>query len=171
MFAQVRAFMVLIMRNEYAKVSDPNSFVTCPGSPIHTIYSAKVREDGKIILKESGKENIQQSIDSFRESTDMQYIIHRLALGDTSVLNQNTPHFGDFTQMPKTYAESLQLVIDSKKKFYELPVDVRAKFDNDFNQWFATAGNDVWLSKMGIDKPKEEIEPIIPDPAEKEVTE
>lgn len=146
------------MRNVNAKVSDPNSFSTCPGSPEHIIYSAKVMDDGTIKLKEAGKENIQQKIDSFRESTDMAYILHRLAQGDNSVLNQKQPMFGDFTKMPKTLAETLQLHIDAENEFYKLPLDVRSKFDNDFQKWFVTAGSDGWCEKMGFERKKNDVE-------------
>lgn len=140
------------MRNKNAKVSDPNKFVTSSGEKFHINYSPKVLPDGRIELIESGKEDISEYINSFRDSTDMAFILNRLAMGDTSVLNKSIPTYGDFTEMPKTYAESLQLVIDSKKKFYELPLDVRNKFDNDYQKWFVTAGSDVWIEKMGYTK-------------------
>lgn len=157
------------MRNVHAKVSDPNSFSTCHGSSEHIIYSAKVMDDGTIKLKEAGKENIQQKIDSFRDSTDMAYILHRLAQGDTSVLNQKQPMFGDFTKTPKNLAETLQMHIDAENAFYKLPLEVRSKFDNDFNKWFSSAGTERWLENMGYEKKEQDIEP---DPVkEKEVSE
>lgn len=140
------------MRNAKACVSDPNQFVTCSGSSVHIEYSAKVRPDGSIELVPSGKFDIKEMINSFRDTTDMSYILSRLAVGDQSVLNQKSPMFGDFTSMPKTYAESLQLVMDAKEKFYQLPLDLRNKFDNDFNKWFVTAGSENWIKSMGLDK-------------------
>lgn len=150
------------MRNEFAKVSDPNSFSTNPGERYHILYSPKIRQDGTIALVECGKEDIQEMIDSFRDSTDMNYIVNRLMAGDDSVLNQKVPMYGDFTEMPKSYAEALQMVIDAKENFYKLPLDVRSQFDNDYMQWFATAGSDPWLEKMS---------PVLPDssPIESEV--
>lgn len=52
--------------------------------------------------------------------------------------------------MPKSYAEALQLVINAEKDFYDLPLDIRNKFDNDYKQWFAQAGSNSWLDKMGV---------------------
>lgn len=161
------------MRNSKACVSDPNDFETCPGEQFHIEFSAKVMPDGRIELVPSGKTDIKQMINSFRDSTDMSFILSRLAAGDTSVLSQKEPMFGDFTELPKTYAESLQLVIDSKKKFYELPLDVRNKFDNDYQKWFVSAGSDSWLKAMGYDpviKPAEE-EQVSQDAFEKESVE
>lgn len=144
------------MRNPNARVSDPNSFVTSSGDRYHIEYSPIVRDDGTILLKESGKVDIQEMIDSYREQTDMSFILKRMALGDTSVLTQKEAMFGDFTSMPKSYAEALQLVIDSEAKFMKLPLDVRNAFDNDFRKWFATSGNADWYEKMSPVIPKDE---------------
>lgn len=136
------------MRNKFACVSDPNSFVTNPGNRYHVIFEPKINPDGTISLTEVGKEDIQAFIEEQRPTTDISYIVKKLQQGDTSVLNQSVPMFGDFTQMPKTYAESLQMVIDAERKFNALPVDVKNKFDNDYRQWFAQAGSDKWIENM-----------------------
>lgn len=155
------------MRNNNAKVSDPNEFVTCNGSDVHITYSPKVLDNGVIKLVPSGKENIQEKINSFRDQCDISYILKRLQLGDTSVLNNKVPNYGDFTSAPKSYAEALQCVIDAEKKFYDLPLDTRNLFDNDYRQWFATAGSPDWLDKMGV-KPAVDVKP---DEKEKDVLE
>lgn len=145
------------MRNKGAKVSDPNSFVTCPGDKYNIVYTPKVKDDGTIELVESGKDDIQEMIDSWREHTDMSWIIARLKEGDMSVLNRSPGYYIDTTKMPQTYAEALQLIIDSQRKFYELPLDVRNKFDNDYMQWFAQAGSDDWVSRMDPVLPHENV--------------
>lgn len=142
------------MRNKYSQFSDPNDFVSCPGDKFHVLYSPIIKADGSIELVESGKDDIQEFIESFKDQTDMTYILQRMAAGDQSVLNQSMPLYGDFTDMPKTYAESLQLVIDKERQFMELPLDVRNKFDNDFRKWFAQSGSEEWYEKMS---------PVIPN--------
>ena len=136
------------MRNKNAKVSDPNTFITSSGDTEHIEYAPKVMPDGSIELVVSGKTNIDEYINAQRETTDMAYIITQLGLGNTDVLNQKTPNYGDFTEMPKTFAEALQMKIDAEKAFYELPLDVRNKFENDFNRFFATAGSKEWYEKI-----------------------
>lgn len=127
------------------------------GSPIHTIYSPVVDDDGNIELVESGKENTDEFINSFKDSCDIKVIIERFLAGDQSALNQKAAMYGDFTKMPKTYAEVLQMQIDAKKAFDELSVEVKEKFDNDINKFLASAGNEEWYEKLGIsfDKPNE----------------
>lgn len=136
------------MRNKFASVSEPNSFISDSGTSVKVLYSPIILEDGSFIIEESGEEDWQEYIDSFRDQTDMSYILARMAAGDESVLNQRTPMFGDFTVMPKTYAEALQLVIDREAQFMCLPLEVRNSFDNDFRKWFASSGSPEWLQKM-----------------------
>lgn len=136
------------MRNKNAKVSDPNSFVTCAGSRVKTVYSSKVLPTGEIMLTPSGKEDIQDYINSFRETTDMSFILHELALGNTSVLNQKQMMYGDFTEVPESLAEAQQMLIDGEAAFYKLPLDVRQQFDNNFRNWLFTSGQPEWIKKM-----------------------
>lgn len=161
------------MRNKNAKVSDPNTFVTCAGSRVKTIYSSKVLPTGEIVLTASGKEDVQDYINSFRESTDMSYILHQLALGNTDVLNQKQMMFGDFTDVPESLAEAQQMLIDGEAAFYKLPLDVRQKFNNDFRNWLFTSGQPEWMEKMShlinIDDVNAETEAAAP--AESEVKE
>lgn len=136
------------MRNKKARVPDPNEFVSCSGNLFEIQYSSKVLPDGTIELVESGKVDIKQMINSQRDSTDIAYIMNAIENGDQSMLNFNG-FYGDMTAFPKTFAEVLQLELDAKQSFYDLPPEVRNRFDNDFNQYFATAGSEEWLEKLG----------------------
>lgn len=138
------------MRNPKAKVSNPNEFKTEPGSPEKQLYAAIVLKDGTIDIQPSGKENIQDKIESFRSQTDMSYILKQIALGNDDVLVRSIGQYGDFTEMPKTMAEAMQLQIDAEKEFYKLDLDTRNKFNNDFRNWLVTAGTPEWIEKMNI---------------------
>lgn len=148
------------MRNPNAKVSDPNEFVSNPGEQFKIEYSSKVLPDGRIEIVASGKIDIKQMINSQRECTDMAYIIRAMQNGDSSMLNENG-FYGDMTAFPKTFAEVLQLQIDAKKSFDDLTVEQKKAFDNDFNQYFATAGTEDWAKKLGY--VKEEVKEDTPD--------
>lgn len=125
-----------------------NEFVSDPGSPIEITYSPKVNKDGSIELVETGKVNTDEMIQSYKDSTDIRMILARCAEGDFSGLNMKTPMYGDFTQMPKTYAEALQLRIDADNLFNSLPVDIKQKFDNDSNKFFAQSGTEEWYKNI-----------------------
>lgn len=151
------------MRNKNSKVSDPNSFVTCPGTTEEIIYDAKVLPDGQIELREAGKKNIQEYIDSFRECTDISFIVQRLKNGDVTDLNLKEGFYADITKMPKTRAEFMQLFIDMERKFNELPLEIRNKFDNNYRNWFASGDTEEWYEKMNLINKEEK---GVPDQAE-----
>lgn len=127
-----------------------SKFKSCAGSKFKTLFSPVVGKDGTIDLVESGKINIAEQINSYRDQTDISVILARVNAGDTSVLNQVQGVFGDFTSMPRTYAEFLQLQIDAHNMFDKLTPDERSRFGNDFNQFFAQAGSPEWLEKFGV---------------------
>ena len=136
------------MRNKKALVVDPNKIFSEAGSDELITYDSKINPDGTVSLVQSGKESISLYINSFKDQTDMSYIIKRIQLGDLSVLNKARGVFGDFSDMPKTYAETLQLKIDAERAFDNLPAEVKKQFNNSFNQWFMNAGSEDWLKLM-----------------------
>ena len=132
-----------------------NSFVSNPGETEHILYAPKVDKEGNIELVEAGRENIREKINSYKESTDISIILNRVAQGDLSGLQVNPGMYGDFTTVPKTYAEFLQLEIDAHTLFDKLPLDVRKEFDFDANKFFAQSGTEEWQKKLGDVLPPE----------------
>lgn len=125
-------------------------YYTPAGSSIKPVYSAKVRDDGVIELVQTGEEDIQEFIDSFAEETCISSIVARCAAGDTSVLSKRQGTYGDFSDFPKTYRDVLQVVIDGRNYFDSLPVEIKDKFNQSFEQWFTTYGTEDWFNAMGI---------------------
>lgn len=128
---------------------DDGKYVSDSGSPIRPVYSAKVESDGEVVLTKVGEENIDDLIQACKDSTDISTIVaYYNQTGDENVLNRYIPSYGDFTKLPKSLAEFLQLRIDSENFFYALPVEVRKEFDNDSNKFFAQAGEESWYKKL-----------------------
>lgn len=132
-----------------------HKIISNKGDPIHIIYSPIVDQKGKITLEVSGKENTDVIIDSYRDQTDINIIISRVRNGETDLLNKTRGMYGDFTKLPKSFAEMLQLQIDSEKKFMSLPKEVREKFNNDKNEFFVQAGSEMWFKNLGIELKEE----------------
>lgn len=151
-----------------------NLFVSNPGDKEHILYAPKVDKEGNIELVEAGREDIREKINSYAESTDISIILSRVAQGDLSGLQVNPGMYGDFTEMPKTYADFLQLEIDSNNLFMKLPLDVRAQFDYDPQKFFAQAGTEDWQKKLGDVLPVEyrwKDPNVVPEQSEEKVTE
>lgn len=130
-------------------------FYSDPGSRYHIEYDTVVLPDGRIELVENGKTDIQEYIDSFSESCSIENIVAMCAAGDTSALSKRQGQYIDTSDMPKTFRDVLDIVIRGENQFEALPADVKAKFENDFNRWFATAGSEEWLTSMGFVKSDE----------------
>lgn len=133
-------------------------FVSNPGNHMHKVQHGEVKEDGTIRLVVDRLEDTNKIIDSFRASTDIHNIIARIQAGNIELLNQKQGFFGDVTELPKTYAEMLDLIHKGEEFFNKLPASVKEEYNNDFNQFFADFENA--MSKL-TPKKQEEVKEIV----------
>lgn len=115
-------------------------------------YTGVQGADGNIRLIESDVVDMYEYINSFAESCSIEHILAMCATGDYSLLTRSQGAYIDTTVMPKTFREMLDIVIDGKAKFENLPGEIRSKFGYDFERWFSEAGSDEWLDNMGFVK-------------------
>lgn len=143
------------MRNPYSSATvlevtkSVVGLVTSAGETIKPVFSGSYNPDGTIRLTQIDTLDIKKEINSYRSQCDMSIILSKLMAGDTSVLSQRVPMYGDFTSFPKTYADMLTMVQRGAELFDQLPADVRAAFDNDRAKWFAQIGSEKWNNEMG----------------------
>lgn len=119
-----------------------------PGERFVKTYQPNMGSDGVLDLIEAEPFDLYESIQSHADSVDINLIISRFINGDVSVLNKRTPMYFDATEMPRTYAEMYQKVIDAHNYFEQLPLDVREKFGHSPETFFALIGTDEWNDKM-----------------------
>lgn len=143
---------------------DHQRFSSNVGSREKVLYSPVFDRNGVMHLEESGRENLYDFIQSHRDSVDIHKLLERFASGDVSALQRREGAFGDFTEMPKTYAELLNTVISGERTFDSLSREVKERFGNSFHQWLAQAGTPDWLVAMGL--VPEESEPLQESPVE-----
>lgn len=127
---------------------------SCAGERYRTEYAPIVNDDGTITLVEDGKTDLQEMYDVQAAGCDMSLIVQRYLSGDYSVLSRAQGVYIDTTVYPKSNAELLQKVIDGQRYFDSLSPDIKSRFDNDFNQWFAGAGSEQWLRNMNVESAK-----------------
>lgn len=142
-----------------------------PGSPEHITYAGHYDEKGRVVLEESGRENLYDYIQSYAESCDIHVLMKRFQNGDVYALSQKQGFYGDFLDFPKTYAEALNHMNEMERQFMALPVETREKFGNSFTEFLAASGEADFLERLGIksEEPKE-VTPVIPQVESKEVT-
>lgn len=114
-----------------------------PGSEIAFEYGLEKDKNGASYLTITGKFNLYDQIQAYRDSCDLGLILDRfMKTGDVSILQQRQGFYADTTEYPKTYAEMLQLAQKAEEFFYTLDTDTRAEFNNDPDQFFASIGSE-----------------------------
>lgn len=130
-------------------IADGDSFITSSGNREHVIYAPRFDENTRqIVLVEDARIDISQVINSYAETTDMTYIMARLAAGDASVLRVKSGFYGDVSGLAPDHRAAMQTICDAKVYFDNLSADTRAKFDNNFVSWVSSAGAPDWINKM-----------------------
>lgn len=129
-----------MQKNKFRTQFDRKS-VPYPGTTsVVTDYQLSLAPDGKETLIAIGEHDIYPEIQSHAKSVDINEIILRYQRGDIDVLAQRAGMYGDFTNMPSSYAELYQSVLDAQAYFDSLPLEVRQKFDHSFSKFFTSIG-------------------------------
>ena len=136
-----------MFRTQYDK---PRRVFSCVGSPEKVLYQPCFDENGVMDLVEVGKEDLYGYIQSHKDSVDIHVILKRFEQGDVAALSRVQGTYGDFTEMPKTYAEALNAMIHAENYFNGLPVEVRAEFGHSFQQFLASMDKEDFVEKMHV---------------------
>lgn len=131
------------MDKVYTVVADRVRIHCASGSGFAPVYKPVVKPDGTIELKQTGEKDLYAEIQSHKASTDLNEIIRRFTeTGDISLFQVREGVYGDFTDMPKTYAEMFQRMIDAEIAFNSLPAEVKEKFNNNVSEFLAAMGTE-----------------------------
>jgi phage internal scaffolding protein len=93
-------------------------------------YDRDVASDEAALVIEGESKTVQ----SQAEDADINTIVKRF--GITGVLPENvrTPTYGDFVQIDD-YRTAVHVVMDAEREFLKIPAGLRARFENDPQQW------------------------------------
>lgn len=138
-------------RTNYPKIKAQDEF-----SEYKPLYEIKLDDRGRKKLVQNGQENLYEKIQEFKDDCDVEKIIQKATLGDTSVLEKRIGQYMDTTGWPKTIQESFEMVQKLTADFEKLPQEIKAEFDNSIYK-FAEADKDK-LEKA-IRKVKRQPEP------------
>lgn len=136
---------------EFRKTYERKRMTSNPGCRMENEYKVVKDDDGDTILKKVGEYCLYDQIQSYKDSCDLNKIIEKFKItGDPSLLMQKQTFYADVTEYPKSYAEMLQTYQAAKEFFYSLPVDDRAKFNNDPDQFYSSIGSETFNSIFSI---------------------
>lgn len=123
---------------KFRKIYDDDAkFVSEPGDPIAIDYMLQIDSDGVGEIVECGKTDLYASIQSHRDSVDLDMILKRYAEGDASALDRVRGFYADLSKMDMNYANLMNMNLRGQKLFESLPSDIREEYGNDYIQFIA----------------------------------
>lgn len=146
------------------RVEKPERFCSVSGERYKDTFVGQYDDDGQIVLKSTGTIDLQEMIQADKYACDINTIVKRYAAGDTDVLHRVQGSFLDVSTLPTSYAEYLNLSIRMKSDYDSLPVDIKAKFGNSFENYMIKFGSEDWCNALGITYKEKPVE----NPVEKE---
>lgn len=127
-------------RNQYS--SDSNVFVSNPGSKIVADYGLITAEDGSTAVGVIGEKNLDAIIQSNKDTGNVALLVAKYNAGDEEALNRVRGVYGDFRNMPTTYAEMVSRLNECRAVFEALPVDIKEQFDNNPDVFWSEYGTE-----------------------------
>ena len=120
--------MPMLFRNQFTRDSDV--FVSTPGSKIVAEYGLVSAEDGSTSVGVIGEKNLDKIIQSNKDTGNVALLVAKYNAGDTEALNKVKGVYGDFRNMPTTYAQMVARLNECRQLFESLPVEIKEQFDN-----------------------------------------
>lgn len=119
------------------------------GSPYETEYQEEInKKTGNKHLIPVGKKNIYEMIQQDLEASKIENIIHKLAIGDLSVLKQAQLTYVDEDEYPKSLMEAQNIVVRAKYEFDKFPSEVKELFHNSPEEYVSQIGTEEFFKKM-----------------------
>lgn len=132
--------MVMKFRNQFT--NDSNFFVSNPGSKIVADYGLVTSEDGTTSVGVVGEKNLDAIIQSNKATGNVALLVAKYNAGDEEALNRVRGVYGDFRNMPTTYAEMVSRLNECRAVFESLPVDIKEQFDNNPDVFWSEYGTE-----------------------------
>lgn len=153
-------------RSKYS--NDSANFRSNPGKHIVDEYGLVTSDDGVTYVDVVGQKNLDAIIQSNKDNGNIALLVARYNAGDTSALNQVHGVFGDFRNMPTTYAEMVSRLNECRVVFEGLPTEIKEQFENNPDVFWSEFGSEKFTKVFeGFN---EDLEPIVENPVAPEPT-
>lgn len=127
-------------RNQFT--ADSHVFVSNPGAKIVAEYGLVTAEDGSTVVDVVGEKNLDAIIQSNKDTGNVALLVAKFNAGDEEALNRVRGVYGDFRNMPTTYAEMVSRLNECRTVFESLPVDIKEQFDNNPDVFWSEYGTE-----------------------------
>lgn len=134
-------------------------FSSPSGSRIQLTYEPCF--DGvRTTLVVSGQFDRQDRIESFAPYCDINYMLSRLSVGDSSVLSVRKPVYGDFSGLPDNPIDAINLLRNAENRFSALSFEEKLAYGNDYLRWLYSCLSGSVSSRVSDPKPDPEPDPV-----------
>lgn len=111
--------------------SDWKKIKTNSGKAEKIIYKLVNNKGEEPYLKAVGKDNVQDKINSFKDTCDIKKLIEKYQmLGDESILNQRQGFYADMTDVPNNLIDIKNITEQGKEVFENLNKKYKGKFES-----------------------------------------
>lgn len=128
-------------------MKDRKRFYAPIGTHFLNVYQEEIVKGKKELVK-TGETNVYDRIQEDLEGTKIENILHAVAMGDLSALNQRETVYADATTMPHSLMEAQNLVVKMKYEFEQMPLEVRKQFDYSAEKYVEEMGTEAFMEKM-----------------------
>ena len=126
-----------------------NKVFTEPGRQMQNEYGYEIKGTGEKVLVKTGETNLYEMIQAEHEQTKIESVLARVAAGDMSDFRPQGI-YQDVTQIPNNFIEAQREMQKVTNIWNKLPTEIKAKYNNDVNQYMAQAGTEAWLKDSGF---------------------
>lgn len=123
---------------------------SAPGSGVKDSFKMNIDLKGRRKLVRNGTIDIYAQIQSHKDSVDINLIIAKYMNGDESALSKVQGFYGDYTNIPTSLNDLQNRVMDAERLFYQLPLEVREKFEHNASMFYHSIGSDTFNEALGL---------------------
>ena len=123
-------------------------YYTDPGSPIEDVLEAEYNKKKQLEVVKKGEKDLYAYINSFADSVDIHVLLARFANGDKEALLQRAGAYIDISALPTNINDFIALSRNAENLFNGLPVEIKAKFNNNVVEFISKIGDDDWKEIM-----------------------
>lgn len=131
------------------------------------LYGSQFDSGGVMMLVEKGKVNLYEEIQSHKDGVDIYVLLSRYQNGDSSALSKVQGVYGDFSNVPVSFADMLNIINDGRTSFDALPVEVKARFNHSFEEFLVASNSPDFAQRLGVSDPINELPEEFPEPTPK----
>lgn len=130
-------------------LDEPKVTITPSGEKEEEIWAMKLDDKGNQVFYCEGKTNIYEKIQAHKDGVLLENLLKMCYdTNDMSILNVREAEYMDISEMPNNIYEAHRKIKEMENYFSTLPVEIRAKFDHNFDKFVAEAGTEEWIQKM-----------------------